>query len=82
MIITIICFSFIPLIHQLESTYISTKQQLELKRTLFNIIKVNIPKERQQFSKYEVYSTKQQLCIQDKENNQKYCHSTKGVHIH
>ena len=75
MIISLICFSLIPLIHQLEKTYTVTTQQLALKRTLYHIIKVEIPNERQDFLKYEVYSSHHKICIQDTQSGQKYCHS-------
>lgn len=75
MILSLLCFLLVPMIHQLEVTYNDTTQKLMLKRTFYNIIKSNIPTERQTISKYEISNHKDQICIQDIQSDQKYCHS-------
>ncbi|ARJ51945.1 hypothetical protein CD134_05835 [Staphylococcus lutrae] len=63
-------------------TYNEAIEDLNLKRTLLNVIKHEIPNKKMTVSHYEITPSKQQLCIQNNQTHQKYCYSKTGVQPH
>ncbi|AJC96117.1 hypothetical protein SHYC_06878 [Staphylococcus hyicus] len=69
----LICFSFVPLIHQLETTYIQSIHNLTLKRTLFFVIKNKPSGELLRINHYDFKETSKQYCITDSKISKSFC---------
>ncbi|WP_276205629.1 hypothetical protein [Staphylococcus cornubiensis] len=79
-LLSIIVAQLIPMTNQMIQTYHETVEDLNLKRTLFEVIKRDIPKKKLTVSQYEIIPSEQQLCIQNHQTEQKYCYRKTRLH--
>ncbi|UXR68677.1 hypothetical protein MUA26_05675 [Staphylococcus sp. IVB6246] len=77
---SIICFSLIPILQQLESTYSEAKQELELRRTLFFYLKENLTERHKQIDQYVIDFVHNKICISNIQNHSQYCQKIERFH--
>lgn len=79
-IVSLLSFSTLPVMHELENTYDETKETLELKRTLYFYLTENFPKGRMQLDHYAIYRTHEDVCITNLQSHTVYCHPLKRLY--
>ena len=79
-IVTLLSFSTLLILHQLEVTYDNAKEELALQRTLYFYLKENKLEGRIQLDHFVINRTPEKICITDLQNKKNYCHEVKRLH--
>ncbi|KIX91577.1 hypothetical protein TP70_01950 [Staphylococcus microti] len=79
-IVSLLSFSTLPILHQLEVTYDNMKEDLALQRTLYFYLKENKLEGRIQLDQFVINRTTENVCITNVQSNKNYCHQLKRLH--